>query len=416
MTNIIERNIATPPGSYEAYLYRYTNLKTSQQYVGIHKGSVDDAYNHSSKNTEFQEVFSRTSSELKYEVLYYGEYAEMQNLEYKTLKKADARNNPLFYNKSNGFPSYEEPDLDKCMELYERIISGEFNVGKEPLSLHELMKAIQVRFEHQADLQRTIKEKINDADGNTDNCNPILVWESRGLEGEDMRGDGNHTLYGALAAKHAIDIPVARVPYDVHQDLSLSELKGVGNLMNKRSKITKKEMPVKDGTKHIIDNYYTNGVPVESNSNIDWLKAYGFTGGIKSGQIKTSMSKAKDQIELDDIAKNNQLFCDYKAAPHNKALLDTVEAFQDKNTVTTYTSSGHVPADRILEKLNSAKKIGKTTLVVVVHHPNLRQEKTWKLHLQPLWMQIFENTLSPELSVRFHEMPTTMSDGSKNLK
>ena len=72
MTNIIERNIATPPGSYEAYLYRYTNLKTSQQYVGIHKGSVDDAYNHSSTNTEFQEVFSRTSSELKYECLYYG--------------------------------------------------------------------------------------------------------------------------------------------------------------------------------------------------------------------------------------------------------------------------------------------------------------------------------------------------------
>ena len=79
-------------------------------------------------------------------------------------------------------------------------------------------------------------ESINDADGNTDNCNPILVWESRGLEGEDMRGDGNHTLYGALAAKHAIDIPVARVPYDVHKDLSLSELKGVGNLMNKRAR------------------------------------------------------------------------------------------------------------------------------------------------------------------------------------
>ena len=116
------------------------------------------------------------------------------------------------------------------------------------------------------------------------------------------------------------------------------------------------------------------------------------------------------------MAKNNELFCNYKAAPHNKALEDTVEAFQDSKTVATYTSSGHVPADRILEKLNSAKKIGKTTLVVVVHHPNLRQEKTWKQHLQPVWMQIFENTLSPELSIRFHEMPTTMSDGSKNLK
>ena len=74
MTNIIETNIVTPPGSYEAYLYRYTNIPTSQQYVGIHKGSVDDAYKHSSTNTEFQTIFSDSSSELKFEVLSFGEW------------------------------------------------------------------------------------------------------------------------------------------------------------------------------------------------------------------------------------------------------------------------------------------------------------------------------------------------------
>ena len=55
MKNIKETKIATPPASFEAYLYRYTNLPTKQQYVGIHKGSVDDGYKHSSTNTEFQE-------------------------------------------------------------------------------------------------------------------------------------------------------------------------------------------------------------------------------------------------------------------------------------------------------------------------------------------------------------------------
>jgi hypothetical protein len=412
MTNITKTNIATPPGSYEAYLYRYTNLKTNQQYVGIHKGSVDDAYNHSSKNTEFQEVFSRTSSELKYEVLYYGEYAEMQNLEYKTLKKADARNNPLFYNKSNGFPSYEEPDLDKCMELYERIISGEFNVGKEPLSLHELMAAIQVRFEHIPELQQIIKEKISDANGNTDKCNPVLIYESRGPEGEDLRGDGNHTVRGALASKHATEVPVTRVPYDIHKDLSLSELKGVSNLMNKKAEVTKKEMSVKDGTKHIMDNYFENSVPVESNSNVDWLKAYGFTGSKNVGEISRSINKAKDLIEKLDMRNNNQLFCNYKAAPHNITLENTVESFKDSNTVSIYCSSAKFAVDRVLEAMFAAKAANKKNIVIVIHHPNLRQAKTWKMHIQPQWIANFDYTLNQDFDITFYEMPTTMSDGS----
>ena len=412
MTNIIETTIVTPPGSYEAYLYRYTNIPTSQQYVGIHKGSVDDAYNHSSTNDEFKEVFSNSESQLKFEVLSFGEYAEMQNLEHRTLKKADARNNPLFYNKSNGFPSYDEPDLDKCMELYERIISGEFNVGKEPLSLHEVMAAIQVRFEHSPDLQKTIKEKINDANGNTDKCSPVLVYESRGLEGEDMRGDGNHTVYGAISAKHANDIPVTRVPYDVHKDLSLSELKGVSNLMNKMPDITKKEMSVKDGTKHIMDNYFENRVPVESNSNIDWLKAYGFTGGPKSGQICTSINKAKDLIEQRNMRNNNQLFCNYKAAPHNTTLENTVESFKDSNTLSIYCSSAKFAVDRVLETMFAARAANKKNIVIVIHHPNLRQAKLWKTDIQPNWIANFDYTLNQDFDITFYEMPTTMSDGS----
>ena len=51
-SNIVEQNIATPPASYEAYLYQYTNLSDGKAYVGIHKGSVDDPYNHSSTNVQ----------------------------------------------------------------------------------------------------------------------------------------------------------------------------------------------------------------------------------------------------------------------------------------------------------------------------------------------------------------------------
>ena len=69
MSNIVEQEIANPPASYEAYLYQYTNLTDGKVYVGIHKGSVDDSYNHSSTNEEFAKVFSNSKSKLKFEAV-----------------------------------------------------------------------------------------------------------------------------------------------------------------------------------------------------------------------------------------------------------------------------------------------------------------------------------------------------------
>ena len=100
MTNIVEQVIATPPASYEAYLYQYTNLVDGKAYVGIHKGSVDDPYNHSSTNEEFQKVFATSKSQLKFEVIEYGDYVTIQNAEYNILKKVNARTNPMYYNLS----------------------------------------------------------------------------------------------------------------------------------------------------------------------------------------------------------------------------------------------------------------------------------------------------------------------------
>ena len=413
MSNIKETNITNPPSSYEAYLYTFTNLKNDKQYVGIHKGSVDDAYNHSSTNDDFKEVFSNAKSKIKFEVNYFGSYPEMQTLEYKILSKVDARNNDMYYNKSNGYPTYEEPDLEKCEFLTKQIQDGIYDVGKEPLSIHENMPFFQVRFEQFPDLQKYVKEKINDANGNTDDCNAIVVYEQRGKNGEDLRGDGNHTVFGASQSKHAVDIPVARVPWVIHKDYTTAELKGVGNLLNKIPKVVKKPIDPKSGVKHVLDASRL-GVPYNSNSNVEWLKAYGFS----SSQRDTIFKNAKVIIDKDSLRKNNLLFINYKAKPHNQTLVDTVTAYAaDPNVCSIQMSSAKFSSDRIIETLYANrslnKNLGKRICQVIIHHPTPEQEHIWKTADQARWINMLSYLLCDGFMVKFYEMPSTMSDGTQ---
>ena len=408
MNNIKERKIATPPASYEAYLYRYTNIPTKQQYVGIHKGSVDDAYKHSSTNTDFQKVFSDSKSKLKFAVEFFGNFNEMRNLEYKILTDSDARNNPLFYNKHNGSPAYKEPDMEKCKEFVRLILSGEFYVGEEPISLHTLMKYLQIRFAHLPGLQKEVKDNIDDANGSTEDCNPVVVLEGRCEDGGDYRIDGNHTVFGADRAKHAINIPVARIPYDVHKDFTDEEIEKVARLLNAKPKITKISLNNQDGIKDVLRNYEM-GISTDSISNTNWLKEYGFSSKTRKSIIK----QAQDIIDKEELTKNNRLFINYKAVPHTQTLEDTTEGYKDSKTCAMFMSSGQFAVDRILQTLYAARQSGKKVMVLNMHHPSPEAARQWKMSGQPLWMSVLDYVLGDEFEIQFESMPTTMSDGTK---
>jgi hypothetical protein len=271
------------------------------------------------------------------------------------------------------------------------------------------MSYIQVRFQHDPALQKEIKEKIDDANGNTDDCNPVVVYEQRGENGEDQRGDGNHTVFGASQSKHAVDIPVARVPWVVHKDYTTAELKGVGNLLNRKSKITKKEIDQQTSIKHVKDNYFL-GVPHNSNSNVEWLKAFGFT----KSQVNSIIKKSKDLIDKDELLKNNLLFIDYKAKPHNQTLVDTVAAYAaDPNVCSIQMSSAKFSSDRIIETLYANESLGKKICQVIIHHKSPEQEHIWKTSIQSDWIKKLQYVLNKDFTVKFYEMPSTMSDGTQ---
>lgn len=400
------------PEVYEGYLYRYTNLNDNRVYVGVHKGYVGDGYWHSSTDTEFNKIFSSSTSNLKLEILEYGDYADMTVSERKILKDNDAQNNPLFINKSNGSAKYFQPDVDAMKALADDILNRCYAVTMESVDdVYELPR-LQVRFEEDADHRREIKERIEDAGGNTDKCSPIVIYERR-QGGKDIVGDGNHTLGGAKDAKHCSEIPVIRIPEDVHSEYSNQELRGVSNLLNKKPDIIKKSMTVDDAVKYIVGTT-TEGTPYDSKGNKDYLEACGST----KRQIGGILKKAKIELDTNNLFIANVVWIDYTSKTHKPTLTATVEAFRDDNTISLAYSSGMFKWDHLFNNVfaSTDKKAGKrektrTHIVLTIYHPTKDSEEKWITEYKPDIYEKLKFFLSPlGFTFKIHEMPTTLSN------
>lgn len=407
--------LGNPPSVYEGYLYRFTDMDTNRVYVGIHKGYVGDGYWHSSKNKEFDKLLANSEANLKYEILEYGDYNQMTVSEHKILSEADAKNNPLFFNKTNGAPKYKPIDLEKVKELVERIENGEFTSDVKE-SIEEVSKyfKLQVRFIENPEHVRDISEKIDDAGGSTDKCNPVIIAVKR-QAGSDVIIDGNHTVAAVVKSKHGRDVPVARIPEDVHSEYTNEELLAVGNLMNRPPDVIKQRASKLDMIKY-IQAQYEKGVPVDDISNKSFLKEMKFS----NNQIKSILKEAKQEIEKGELKKANQLWIDYTTGSGKKSLEAKKDSTKDKDTMCIAVSSAmfrwdhifnHVFTETELDKKTKIREKTKSKLVILVHHNGPAAEEKWKQDYQPDAFAKLKYFLNP-LGYAFQiiEMPTTITN------
>lgn len=404
--------IGTEPSIYEGYLYRFTDMNTNKVYVGVHKGYLGDGYWHSSTDKDFKKTFSDSNSNLKFEILEYGNYAEMTVSERKILKDNDAINNPMFINKSNGSAKFVQPDNELMLELHTNIVNKEFPITYESIDDVYDLARLQVRAEESKELRLEIKERIDDAGGNTDGCDPIVIYEGR-QSGKDIIGDGNHTLGGAKDAKHSTVVPVIRIPKEVHEQYTNDELKGVSNLQNKRPKTIKKAMNVDDAVKYIV-GVFINGTPHDSIGNKEYLELCGFT----KRRITTILKKAKVAIDKNNLALANKLWIDYTDKVHKPTLNATVEGFRDNNTISMAFTSAMFKWDNIFNTIFAHTEYNektktyeptKTNVMITVYHPNPEAEENWKMVHQPDALRKLKYYLSPlGYTFKIHEMVSTM--------
>jgi hypothetical protein len=412
--------LGNPPVQYESYLYRYTNLQTGKMYIGIHKGKVEDEYWHSSASKEFAEAFSNEKNVFKFEVLRYGSHTAMEVAESRMLNSVNAKENSMYYNMSNGMKLSKDapPDVEMMQILVEKIQSKDgLVVTQEPKEDVAQLKRLQVRLAEDEAHKREIRERIEDAGGDTSGCSPVVVYEGRGPNGEDIIGDGNHTVLAASEAKHCTVIPVIRIAKSIHREYSDAELKGVGNLLNKKPDIIKKPVGVDDAVKHleeIVKDITLEQFAKDEDAHRQYLQICGFTGK----QITKIIGRVKTSIKTQEFLAANKLWINYTKKIHKKTLEDTTEGFRTSDTMALHVSSAMFKWDNIINmifahtedtKKGIVKK--KDKMVVVVYHADSEKELNWKVNIQPqILNKIHFFFKSLGYSIRIHEMPTTMTN------
>ena len=252
----------------EAYLYRYTNTENQKIYVGIHKHG-EKAYFHSSTDEELKMATQGSKPILILEILQYGEYKQMQDAENAILTEVDATNNPQYYNKTNGSPSFKRSkttNIQQAADIVAGFESGEYNLPprvnekgepiepcgkmdiKELLARYEIHQVRDVQFDFSK--VRDIKELIDAKGGNTDECDPINVLFCQTYPNGAII-NGSHTARAIELSDLAQEAPVA-----IHTDMSVNgeTLDMISNMRNRRPEKIKSDSTLEDLAALLVKN------------------------------------------------------------------------------------------------------------------------------------------------------------------
>jgi len=387
----------------DGYLYKFTNLDNGRIYIGVHKGEVSDSYWNSSTDGEFNIVCSNPNSNLKLEILEYGDYDYMTLREHKILSSVDARNNKLYYNKTNGSPKYKMINQEKIDNLFTRIKAGEFRAPNRLIEEVMEIQNLQVRwFELEPNHVKYIADSIDDLMGDIMYTDPLLLFEGRGKDGDELLGNGNHTRAGINKSKHAKEAKIDLVPSSETEGFTDEDLIAIGNMMNKGDRVKKIAFQKKDAVKYLLTRYDA-GVPTTFPGHLDFLKGQGLNGT----EIGFAKKAADDQIEENNLAAKHLLWKKY-----TKSEIDNLSAsYRNENTMVVAFSSAKFGYPAIFDTLTQDVNKEKKNLILVVHHTSPSKVGPWNTRIMPTAYKNLEFLLKPHgIQVHFEVLPTTIKN------
>lgn len=381
----------------EAFVYLWQNSKDKKKYIGYHKGDANDGYDTSSKDPEFLEAMAQGYMER--EIIAYGTAQDMIALERTMLLEVDAKNNPDYYNKSNGgggdLKAYIKPSLD---EFEEQIKHKEF--GVVPVKKEDLvsMERFQVRFDELNPKHvRELKEIIDDNNGDTTNFDPVDILRDYFGKEQHLLLNGNQRRQAVLNSKRAKYIQCQFIPKEVWKDFSKIELEALANRLNRKPEKPALSVNKDDAIKY-LKSVHAEGRDIDDQQNFDELHLkLGFT----KAQARKFIKSAQQEIDDAKAVPAGAVWIDWKTA-RKKEAIRIVEQYRDKDSMAFLMSSAGPQMWRALE--DSIEFPKKKQMVFVVYHTSPTAESTWFTKYLPLFEKVIKLRLN--INVSFTYLPT----------
>ena len=364
----------------EAFLYEYTNLVNGKIYCGVHKGRVDDKYHHSSTNEEFMD--DMLTDDFMRSVSLYGTYREMLAAEHRILSSVNAKDNPMWYNKTNGAPILDisdQADIEKMLDIADQInetgsladidiIEVKFdkkNWDNDPLAKVVFFQIRELQLDKEHSLK--IRDKIDDALGVLSRVGmTLIVVILVNRNGKDRGIGGNHTWDGIIKSKHGRTMPILYIPEELHKDWSDSEIKVLASFLNKRpAQITLTSSNEDIG--NLVYAYRKANPGIEDNRNSDITKIYK-GHSLAKRDIAWINDYVNTKIREDALANTNWI--NYATGPWKKVLDKEVASWtiQDETYCKAHSSGRPSIGDDLILLLNDLKDI--KHYVCILHHPS----------------------------------------------
>ena len=359
------------PQSYDAYVYAYHIDETGKEYLGYHVGRFDETYQHSCENPEFIGDLAN-SKKVLFTLIDFGSKCDMINLEHKLLKKVDARNNPKYYNRSNG-GGKGVISLFNTTDLYSKIHSNVFEIKKVKISELKKLKRLQVRVEDIKQHMKHIADRVNTDLGNTDQY-LVHVLEDYEFDGQNLVLNGSHTIEGIAKSKHGkiAEVSVMFIPKKEWKKYTEPQLRTIANDLNPRNKYQTEPSKWEDWAKNLYEaKIENNNFEIRSQLVRDELKKppRNFT----SGEVTKAINLA---VEMWDNFESNQSGQKLKIYSKDE-LHDLVKQYSNKTTIAFAASSGQYKdiLDKLVVVMMKAVEQNKNVVILIYHNSHARRKK-----------------------------------------
>ena len=275
------------------------------------------------------------------------------------------------------------PRIKFCQEFADRIVQGEFDCSElEDLSSIMELVFLQIREQNIIDHICIIADKVDEAEGDLKNTDPVLLWEEAGKDGEDIGGDGNHTRMGLCQSKYADKIKTRRVPKVIWKGLGITteEMVMIGAILNKENEKVKAHNSVGTLIKQLKE-WKELGHDFDSAYSHEALKALGKD---TKKQRDTVIKKAKEDYlrnEASAAGKKVKQYGQGASDAANEELKKKIERLRDSKTMVVSGPTGHTKNlewSVIGEITDQEVNAGKHKVALVLYHNSFENKEKWE--------------------------------------